>query len=253
PPWMAAFVVGTTVAVLAGALAWAVGARRVADVVWAVTTLTALVPAALRQRRTGVDAVAVLALVGTLVIGEYLAGALIAAMLATGRALESCAERRARRDLTALLTLAPRRARRRDGETVRDVPLDEVCPGDLLVVGSAEVAPADGVLSEEPALLDESVLSGESELVERAAGGTQWRGERGRGVHPAVYRVSRAEYLRGHRATGEGGRRTTNPRRAAPGRHRRHGHPQRAAGPARRRLGAPVGPRRRTVGDPLRR
>ena len=42
-----------------------------------------------------VDLIAVLALVGTLAVGEYLAGALIAVMLATGRALDAAAERRA--------------------------------------------------------------------------------------------------------------------------------------------------------------
>ncbi|GAA3880431.1 hypothetical protein GCM10023084_36720 [Streptomyces lacrimifluminis] len=39
---------------------------------------------ALRQGRTGADLIAALALGGTLAVGEYLAGALIALMLATG-------------------------------------------------------------------------------------------------------------------------------------------------------------------------
>lgn len=176
PPATAAFLTGTSGAVLAGTVAWALGANRVADGIWALATLAALVPAvwwvgqALRERRTGVDAVAVLALVGTLLIGEFLAGALIAAMLATGRALESYAARRARRDLTALLELAPRRARRLDGQGIQDVPLEAVRPGDLLVVGPGEVVPADGAVQRVAALLDESVLSGESELAERAVG-----------------------------------------------------------------------------------
>ena len=55
--------------------------------------------AALRRGRVGVDLIAVLSLVGTLLVGEYLAGALIAVMLAGGRALEAAAARRASHDL----------------------------------------------------------------------------------------------------------------------------------------------------------
>jgi hypothetical protein len=51
---------------------------------------------------------AVLTLVGTLVIGEYLAGAVITVMLASGRTLEALAAGRAQRELRALLARAPR-------------------------------------------------------------------------------------------------------------------------------------------------
>jgi cation transport ATPase len=71
--------------------------------------------AALLRRQLGVDLIAVLALLGTLAVGEYLAGALIAVMLATGRALDAAAQRRATRDLRALLERAPRTAYRRVG------------------------------------------------------------------------------------------------------------------------------------------
>ena len=61
------------------------------------------VVAALRRGQFGVDVLAVLSLVGTLAVGEYLAGALIGVMLATGQALESAAQRRATKDLRSLL------------------------------------------------------------------------------------------------------------------------------------------------------
>ena len=61
-----------------------------------------------RRRRLGVDVLAVLALVGTLVVGEYFAGAVITVMLASGRALEARAAARARHELHALLERAPR-------------------------------------------------------------------------------------------------------------------------------------------------
>ncbi|WP_444545815.1 P-type ATPase, partial [Streptomyces tendae] len=128
------------------------------------------VVAALRRGHAGVDLIAVLALGGTLAVGEYLAGALIGLMLATGRALEAAAQRRASHDLRALLAHTPRTARRRTGTEVRPVPVSEVAVGDLLVVGAGEVVPVDGQVAGPAAVLDESVLTGESAPVERKPG-----------------------------------------------------------------------------------
>ncbi|NEE05427.1 heavy metal translocating P-type ATPase [Streptomyces sp. SID7499] len=125
---------------------------------------------ALRRGHAGVDVIAVLALGGTLAVGEYLAGALIGLMLATGRTLETAARRRASHDLRALLEHAPRSARRRTVDGVRSVPLSEIGVGDLLVVGPGEVVPVDGTVESSAAVLDESVLTGEPLQVERPRG-----------------------------------------------------------------------------------
>ncbi|WP_091620060.1 heavy metal translocating P-type ATPase [Micromonospora peucetia] len=167
---------GVTVLVLAGAALRLTGRRDAADLVWASATVAALVPAAwsvLRQlwrRQFGVDVIAVLALVGALVVREYLAGAVIAVMLATGRALEAYAQGRATRDLRELLARAPRSARRRGADgNIEVVPLDRVAAGDRLLVGPGDVVPVDGQV-DEPVTLDESVVTGESRLARRAAG-----------------------------------------------------------------------------------
>lgn len=168
-----ALLAATAAALLVGGIFWLVGDRTVADTFWVAGTALALVPAigwvvaALRKRRAGVDLIAVLALGGTLAVGEYLAGALIALMLATGRALDAAAERRASHDLRALLEHAPRSAHRRRGQTVSVVALADVAVGDTIVVGSGEVVPVDGRVTAGTALLDESVLTGESAQVER--------------------------------------------------------------------------------------
>ncbi|WP_107483369.1 heavy metal translocating P-type ATPase [Streptomyces humi] len=164
----------TAAALAGGGIAWLTGAGNLADLLWGLGALSAVVPAvgwvlaALRQGNAGVDLIAVLALGGTLAVHEYLAGALIALMLATGRTLEAAAQRRACHDLRALLEHAPRSARRRTGAGVVTVPLAEVTVGDLLVVGPGEVVPVDGRVRSEAAVLDESVLTGESLQVERA-------------------------------------------------------------------------------------
>jgi heavy metal translocating P-type ATPase len=172
-PVLLALTVG---ALSAGGIAWLAGSHRVADGCWIAGTVVAVVPAvlwvlvALRRGRVGVDLIAVLSLIGTLLVGEYLAGALIAVMLAGGRALEAAAERRASHDLRALLEHAPRFARRRVGSAVSVIALDEVAVDDLLVVGPGEVVPVDGRIAAAVAVLDESVLTGEPLQVERGVG-----------------------------------------------------------------------------------
>ena len=166
------------------------------------------VVAALWRRTLGVDLIAVLALGGTLAVAEYLAGALIAVMLATGRALDAAAQRRATRDLRALLERAPRTARKRIGDVVSEVAVDEVDVGDLVVVGPGEVLPVDGLVAAGPAVLDESALTGEPELVERAVGEPVRSGilNAGGGIE-VVCSVPAARRLRGnHRAGRSGGR-----------------------------------------------
>ncbi|MGC5050906.1 heavy metal translocating P-type ATPase [Micromonospora sp. DT48] len=174
--WLWTPLTALTLLVATGAVARLAGYPGVADAGWAVATLAALLPAAgavlreLLRRQFGVDVIAVLALGGALVVGEYLAGAVVAVMLATGRTLEAYAQRRATRDLRALLERAPRTARRRSPDGgVEVVPVDQVTVGDRLLVGPGDVVAVDGV-TETAATLDESVVTGESRLVERAAG-----------------------------------------------------------------------------------
>jgi len=109
----------------------------------------------------GVDVIALIAIVGALALGEELAAAVVALMLAGGNALEEYAERRARRELTALVERAPRVAHRRDGETITEVTVDDLRIGDVVVVRAGEIVPVDGVVESREAIVDESTLTGE--------------------------------------------------------------------------------------------
>src|SRR6476619_1708397 len=114
--------------VLVGGALALLGDAAAADVVWAATTGLMLVPLtwsvarALWRRDVGVDAIALIAMASALATGEYLAGAVVAVMLAGGNALEEYAAGRARRELTQLLERAPRIAHRRRGQSIDEVP-----------------------------------------------------------------------------------------------------------------------------------
>ena len=165
----------TASALLAGLVMHMAGAARAGDGAWLAAGLLGAgyalwaVAAALRHGRAGVDVIALLAVAGAVAVGELLAAAVIAVMLASGRALEAWAAGRARRDLRELLERAPRAARRYRASALETVPLGAVVPGDLLMVPPGELVPTDGILTS-AAVLDESALTGESLPVERPVG-----------------------------------------------------------------------------------
>jgi heavy metal translocating P-type ATPase len=171
----------TSAGLVAGGLAWLAGAAGVADGGWLVSAAFGLGYAlwsavdGIRHGRLGVDVIALLALAGAIAVRELLAAAVISVMLASGRALEAWAARRARQELSALLDRAPRTARRyRDGSvgdgSVEIVPLDDVAAGDVLLVASGDVVPVDGTVASGVAVLDESALTGEARPAERRTG-----------------------------------------------------------------------------------
>ncbi|MDX5299877.1 MAG: heavy metal translocating P-type ATPase, partial [Gammaproteobacteria bacterium] len=124
----------------------------------------------LRRREAGVDLLALLSISGAIVLEEQLTSVVIALMLASGRALESFAQGRASREMSALLARAPRTANLcKHGEIIR-VSIDQVAPGDHLLVRSGDTVPVDGLVVSKLAVLDESPLTGESKPVERHEG-----------------------------------------------------------------------------------
>ena len=169
--WLPPAAIGT--GLTAGALLHAGGLGRAGDKIWAVSAACVLVWVGLSvvqsliHRRPGVDLIALLAIAGALMLGEYLAGAVVALMLSGGRALEAFAGARARHELTGLLERAPRTAHRYENGALAARPVAEITPGDLLLVAPGEVVPVDGLVASGAAVLDESALTGEARPVER--------------------------------------------------------------------------------------
>lgn len=111
----------------------------------------------------GLDILAVIAMIATLAVQEYVAGLIIALMLTGGEALEDLAARRASRELDQLLNRAPAFAGRIHPVTgeVERIAIEEVKVGDELLVRSSEILPVDGVLLSDHATIDESSVTGE--------------------------------------------------------------------------------------------
>jgi len=160
---------------LGGGAAWLLSAATPATVLWVIGTALGLgfsvysTVGAIRRHQPSVDIIAVLALAGALAVNEPFAGAMITVMLASGQLLEARAAARARRELSLLVERAPRTARRRVEGGIVEIPVDDVVPGDRLLVGTGQIVPVDGRLLS-TAALDESALTGEPLPVERLAG-----------------------------------------------------------------------------------
>ena len=159
-----------------GLLAWSMGRGDVAGWLWAAGTAPVVIGLLvsmvrdLLAGRMGVDAVAFVSMSAALALGENLAGVVVAVMYAGGNVLEDFAVARAERDLKSLIDRAPRIAHRRQGETIADIPIEQVSVGDAILVRAGEVIPVDGIIASPGAMIDEAALTGEPIPVARRAG-----------------------------------------------------------------------------------
>ncbi|SAL63382.1 heavy metal translocating P-type ATPase [Caballeronia terrestris] len=106
-----------------GLMLVALGRSELANAAWTAGSLPVLIALlisivkSLRRHEAGVDVLALVAVGFALALSEFLTAAVISLMLSSGRALEDYARERARRELTALMSRAPRFANRfEDGE-----------------------------------------------------------------------------------------------------------------------------------------
>jgi Cu+-exporting ATPase len=97
--------------------------------------------------------------------------AMVVTLVLLGQVLELRARQATSGAIRALLTLAPKHARRiaADGGE-HDVPLEQLAAGDALRVRPSERIPVDGVVLEGASSVDESMLTGEPMPVEKHAG-----------------------------------------------------------------------------------
>jgi heavy metal translocating P-type ATPase len=169
------------IAVASGALATGIATRaggfgQAAIWIWGIGTVpiaAALLLSMIRDLlagRVGVDAIAFVSMSAAILLGETLAGVVVAVMYAGGNVLEDFAVARAERELKLLVDRAPRIAHHlRDGG-VEDVPIDKIAVGDVILVRAGEVVPVDGIVTSGGAALDEAALTGEPIPVNRRKG-----------------------------------------------------------------------------------
>ncbi|MFI6169781.1 heavy metal translocating P-type ATPase [Nocardia sp. NPDC051052] len=125
--------------------------------------------ATLRRGRFEVDFLMLVAAVGAAMVGKWAEGSVLLFLFSLGHALEEYAMGRAQRSIEALAELAPDTAlvRGPDG-VVREVEVNALAIGDVVVVLPNSRLAADGVVVDGVSSVDESSVTGESIPVEKA-------------------------------------------------------------------------------------
>ncbi len=104
----------------------------------------------------------------------YEAASVIIALILLGRMLEARAKGQTGDAIRRLIGLQPKTARvvrsTASGSEERDISVDEVIPGDIIVVRPGEKIPVDGVVREGNSSVDEGMLTGESMPVDKGPG-----------------------------------------------------------------------------------
>jgi heavy metal translocating P-type ATPase len=169
-------VVWPTAGLALGLAAHFSGWEHLAGPIWVAATVPVLIVLlieiliSLRRGDVGLDIVAALSMLAALVFAEYLAAVVVAVMYSGGQYLESFAERRANREMTALLARVPRSTLRQRNGRLEEVALEAVEPGDRLVIRKGDVVPVDGAVVDGVAVLDQSALTGESMPLQQKVG-----------------------------------------------------------------------------------
>jgi Cd2+/Zn2+-exporting ATPase len=125
----------------------------------------------LASRRLDVDLLMLLSAAGAAAIGEYAEGAILLFLFSLSNALESRALRRTTRAIESLMELRPEEATRlaADGSEQR-VAVDDLRPGEQVLVRPGERVPVDGRVHAGHTAVDQAAITGESMPVSKETG-----------------------------------------------------------------------------------
>ncbi|EKZ9002082.1 zinc/cadmium/mercury/lead-transporting ATPase [Vibrio fluvialis] len=153
---------------------WSVEAGRWIFTISCIAGLMPIATKAWKLAKSGtpfaIETLMTVAAVGALYLGETVEAAMVLLLFLIGERLEAFAASKARSGVQALMELVPETAiRLQSGERI-EVPASELSPGDIVEVAPGGRLPADGLLLDAVASMDESALTGESLPVEHVRG-----------------------------------------------------------------------------------
>ncbi|HBU84765.1 MAG TPA: heavy metal translocating P-type ATPase [Paenibacillus sp.] len=123
-----------------------------------------------KDRDLDVNLLMIAASLGAAAIGYWNEGAMLIFIFALSGALESYATERSHKDISSLLALKPETALRIEDGNMNLVSIEDLQPGDLLLVKPGELVPADGVVFRGSSFINQASITGESIPADKAAG-----------------------------------------------------------------------------------
>lgn len=134
-----------------------------------VILLHKIVPKAIKQivKNKSLDENALIAIsaIGACFVDKAMEGIMVITLYEIGKILESKAISKTRNSISSLMDIRPEYANIKDKEEIKKVSPEEVKIGDIIVIKSGEKIPLDGIIIKGEAEIDNSALTGESELI----------------------------------------------------------------------------------------
>ncbi len=134
-----------------------------------VILLYKIVPKAIKQivKNKSLDENALIAIsaIGACFVDKAMEGIMVITLYEIGKILEAKAISKTRNSISSLMDIRPEYANIKDKEEIKKVSPEEVKIGDIIVIKSGEKIPLDGIIIKGEAQIDNSALTGESELI----------------------------------------------------------------------------------------
>jgi len=124
----------------------------------------------LMERKVNVDELVSLAIIASLIQGEFLAAAVVSFVMTLGGLIEQVTSESARKAIKSLIRIAPQTATVLIGEEEKTIPIEDVSIGDRILVKPGERIPVDARILSGASAVDESAMTGEPLPVEKQAG-----------------------------------------------------------------------------------
>lgn len=124
----------------------------------------------LMERRANVDELVSLAIIASLIQGEFLTAAVVSFVMVLGSLIEQATSESARKAIQGLIDISPETATVLVNGREKIVPLKQVQAGDRLLIKPGERIPVDGHVTKGVTSVDESSMTGEPIPVEKTIG-----------------------------------------------------------------------------------
>ncbi len=142
----------------------------IAIILCGVPILVGAIKGVLFEHDIKADVLAAMALVASVVTGEFFAAGEVALIMQIGSLLEDYTSGKAREGIEKLIRLTPQKAHLIKGGDEKEIPAEEVKVGDMIRVLAGETIPVDGIITEGETTIDQSVMTGESIPVDKRKG-----------------------------------------------------------------------------------
>ncbi|MEN6553246.1 MAG: cation-translocating P-type ATPase [Methanobacterium sp.] len=111
-----------------------------------------------------------IALIASAAIGEYFAAAEIAVIMMIGEILEDRTVRKSQESVKKLIQLTPQTARIKSSAGEKEISIEQVKIGDIILVRPGESIPVDGIIIKGHTSINQSIITGESMPVDKTVG-----------------------------------------------------------------------------------